>query len=369
MVFLEALSIIDLNKIKNDLGIKKNYKSKNDIILSFENEFNKLSGHQQYDLLKKLNISYKQPKIITENFNRANTTDLKYTLFIKNIDYHKKKKDLLITINNINYYYSIPEKCIIHLQKLLRKYNRLRKGKIHGFTLFNRKLCNNSTEFMTFDNIEDIDKQLYISYKDKDKFYYGFDIRSINYMIDNKLDLINPYNRNKFPNIFLRNSNILINSINKNNSIKLSINSEQEPKTPEEVYKQDIMTICQKIDELGYYSILEWFIDLSIYQYKKFYEYLVDIWEYRLNLPISQKKKIVPPDGIPWRRTTYQINKYNNIVKVRKSVLYSINKLLNSSTNIEEQKLGCMYILMALTMVNNIAAQDLPWLYQSVMLI
>ena len=96
---------------------------------------------------------------------------------------------------------------------------------------------------------------------------------------------------------------------------------------------------------------------------------LVDIWEYRLNLPISQKIKIVPPNGIPWRRTSAQINSYHCIYRVKRSVFYSIDKLMNSADSVEDQKLGCMYVLMALTMVNNIAAQDLPWLYQSAMLI
>ena len=66
---------------------------------------------------------------------------------------------------------------------------------------------------MSFDSLEDIDSKFYISYRDKDNFNYGFDIRSINYMMENKLDLHNPYNRNCFPDNFLKNCRVLIDDI------------------------------------------------------------------------------------------------------------------------------------------------------------
>ena len=121
-IFLDALTINNLKAIKKDLGIKKNFKSKCDTIKCICPELYKLNEHQQLDLLKKLNIPYKPPKLVTDNLNKGSVTDLKYTLYMKGIiDFNKKKKDLINAITNINYYYTLPEKYIITLQTLIKK--------------------------------------------------------------------------------------------------------------------------------------------------------------------------------------------------------------------------------------------------------
>ena len=369
MIFLDILTIKNLNKIKDDLNIKYNHKNKADLISYINKQFIILTNYEQLDILKKLNIKYKNPIVIKTNYNNSKISDLKYTLFMKNMNYNKKKSDLIKSLNILDYYYNIPLSKIIHLQNMLKYVNIKNNIKIQGISLYNRKLCNNNEEFMTYDNIDEIENKYFISYKDNDKFYYGFDIRSINYMIENKLDLINPYTRNLFPNRFINNIKYYIDKLKKKNIVLYLDDDKDEITDNNVILKNKIMEICTKIDDLGYYSILEWFTTLSIYQYKKFNEYLVDIWQYRLQLPQSLKNKIVPPNGQPFTKTVNIINSYNCIESVRNYVFSTINKILNSAENIEDQKLGCMYILMALTMVNNMAAQDLPWLYQSAMLI
>lgn len=375
MIFLDALTLNNLKKIKCDLGIKSSYKNKDNLINSIGKIFYNLSNTDQLDIIKRLDINYKKPNIIDKNtLNKYKIVDLKYYLFLKNIQYNGNKINLIKSVENIMSYYTIyninqKNNEIVRLQKILKKILYKRKTKLQGITLYNRSMCNNSNEFITYDDIKDIDEKFYISYRDIDGFYYGFDIRSINHMIEKNIELINPYNRNKFTLFFINNIHKLINKIKDRNIDLKLFNDQNEEKTPDEIYKDEVMEICQKIDELGYYSILEWFSNLSIYQLRKFNEYLVDIWSYRLQLSFSQKIKIVPPNGMPFRRSISQINTNDDIHKVRKHILYSIKKMIYSAISEEDQKLGCMYVLMALTMVNTIAAQDLPWLYQSAMII
>ena len=369
MVFLVALTINNLNLLKEYFGLKVKCKNKTELINYIGKHYYTLNNNQQLNILNKLNISYNEPKIISENFSKCKIIDLKYTLFLKNINYlNKNRSDLIKSIKLIDYYYSLPIQNIIRLQNIFKYFNIKKKILTQGISLFNRSLCNNEVEFMTYTNLKDIEDIFYTSYRDIDGFYYGFDIRSLNHMIKNNIELVNPYNRNKFTIKFINNINRQLKNLNDKNKI-LEFEQDDDLKTPEQLVNDEIMSICKKIDELGYYSILEWFNTLSINQFKRFHEYLVDIWQYRLQLPISQKIKIVPPHGNPFIKSTAQINSYNCINMVRKSIFSSINIMMNSAENIEDQKLGCMYVLMALTLVNNIAAQDLPWLYQSAILV
>ena len=43
-----------------------------------------------------------------------------------------------------------------------------------------------------------------------------------------------------------------------------------------------------------------------------------------------------------------------------------VNTLINSAESVQNQNLGAIYVLTALTLVNSDAANALPWLFQSV---
>jgi len=51
---------------------------------------------------------------------------------------------------------------------------------------------------------------------------------------------------------------------------------------------------------------------------------------------------------------------------LKKTILRIIENMISKSQNTEFQSLGAFYVLGAFTLVNNCAAQSLPWLYQSV---
>ncbi len=123
------------------------------------------------------------------------------------------------------------------------------------------------------------------------------------------------------------------------------------------------------MDLLGNYTQAEWIINLNQLQLRKFLLELYDIWDYRSQLTIDIKLAICPPHGLPFREIPIHIiqRNYNiNIDLLKKFCIIIIDKLINSSLIKENQGLGAMYVLSALTIVNQNAADAMPWLYQSV---
>ena len=51
---------------------------------------------------------------------------------------------------------------------------------------------------------------------------------------------------------------------------------------------------------------------------------------------------------------------------IKKSVISIIDELINKGINNDSKSLGCYYVLACLTLVNPLAANALPWLYESV---
>ena len=134
-------------------------------------------------------------------------------------------------------------------------------------------------------------------------------------------------------------------------------------------YNSKIITLFQKMDLLGNYTQAEWIINLNQLQLRKFLLELYDIWDYRSQLTIDTKLSICPPHGLPFREIPIHIiqRNYNiNIDLLKKFCIIIIDKLINSSPIKDNQVLGAMYILSALTVVNQNAADAMPWLYQSV---
>jgi hypothetical protein len=99
----------------------------------------------------------------------------------------------------------------------------------------------------------------------------------------------------------------------------------------------------------------------------KFIRELCDIWEYRAQLPLETKKLICPPYGTPFRNINLiGITNEDNVSAIRKAILESLEKMVNSGVDKDSRSLGAYYVLASLTLVNEDAAYALPWLFQSV---
>jgi hypothetical protein len=257
---------------------------------------------------------------------------------------------------------------IIKIQKVFR--GRIVKKYIglHGPATTKRNLCTNSTDFVSMEPIEEIKFNQFISYKDEDGFIYGFDITSLfNLFSKNGNINNNPYNRNKIPDIILKNIKSLLRL---SKILKIKIVLELEDETPiiseEKVVELRALSLFQNIDSLGNYSNCNWFLSLNRNQIIKFVRELADIWSYRAQLSIETKRAICPPNGDPFRNLNMSlIHISQNFNIVRKVVLEVLEKLVNSGVDKDSKSLGAYYVLGALTLVNQDAATSLPWLFQS----
>ena len=236
-------------------------------------------------------------------------------------------------------------------------------NKSQGPAFIKRQTCNNVEDFLTTETMKEIDYYLFFSFKDTDGFNYGFNLISI-YNLIIKKDTRNPYTRNYFSVelIELVQRRLLFNKIFK--------------KTHHDIYNTTVtnlnsklMTLFQKLDSLDYYTQIEWFTDLTAYNIRKFILELYDIWEYRSEITRENKLLICPPHGTPFREIPIHMIQHNyhmNIDTLKNFSILIINLFINSSPFRENQKIGAIYILSALTLVSPNAAESMPWLYQSV---
>lgn len=308
-------------------------------------------------------------KTYPKNFNEY--------LFLKNNNYTiKELKDICLFFDYKPKYkkkQELSEECYDFLKKsyyikkiqtqwrnwLIRSFK-----KSQGPAIFNRKLCNNVDDFLTTETMNEIDYYFFISFKDKDGFIYGFNIISL-YNLVLKENTTNPYTRNPFTEDFLTTikKRTIYNKIL--GKVNHSINEQIQYKTID----QKIVGLFQKMDSLGNYTQSEWLTKLPYYKLKRFVIELYDIWNYRAQLSPETKLLICPPNGNPFSNIPLQsieLNTNINISLIKHYCYIIINALIYSAVLRENQALGAIYVLSALTLVSTEAAETLPWLYDSV---
>jgi hypothetical protein len=253
---------------------------------------------------------------------------------------------------------------VAKIQKIWRKYFIRIFNKTQGPAIFKRSTCNNVEDFLTTETMKEIDYYFFISYKDIDGFIYGFNIISLFNLIKKK-DLKNPYTRNIFsPELIL----MVEKRIHYNKLLKKTYH-EINDSCRKMTIDDKINELFQKIDSFGNYSQSEWLTSLNSFYLRKFILELFDIWNYRAQILNETKIIICPPFGTPFREIPMHIissTAYVDIITIKKYCYTIVNTLINSAESVQNQNLGAIYVLTALTLVNSEAANALPWLFQSV---
>jgi len=257
----------------------------------------------------------------------------------------------------------------IYIQKIVRKIFIKNYIALHGPGFYNRSRCTNDCDFATLDEIKSIPYTQFFSFEDKDKFIYVFDILSIyNLFIKNKTQVQNPFSTKLIDKEVFNNMMTFI-KYSKMLNIKINIDyNTVEKMNDSKKLEIKILSLFQHMDSLGNYTDMRWLTSLSKYQLIKFLRELADLWHYRANLSQEVKREICPPFGNPFRAINININSihnYNHNI-IKKSVVTIIEEFITKGINSGSQSLGCYYILCCLTLVNESAAEALPWLYESV---
>lgn len=351
----------------------------------------------------------------TEYFNIKNfkLITLKNACKKHNLKVTGNKDVLFERLNNL----FLKTNACIKIQTLFRMHISKIFVNCRGPALRDRGLCNNNTDFVTLEPLNEISIEQFFSFKDDNNFIYGFNLISLMQNIKkSKKTFENPYNRlpfnKKIKSIVIKLNNcsyILSNEYRKNNGffvytqklkrtntirrrplsnniisdvdnyhphfdrrlINMTEEMENQITIIEEIRNLDISQridrLFMEFDNLGNYTSDVWFRSLSQIQLFRLYRVIYDIWVIRGQISYQLKRSICPfydPfHGIFPRRIYHDTITYEQI---QKGCLIVMENMCYSGINIEYRKIGTLHILTALTMVSSNARQTMPWLYESI---
>ena len=324
---------------------------------------NRKKGTQKYcgiHLKAKNVIDYKT--YIEEHMVTNTDVDTKIEISIEKSPYLSAK------LTKISSYNSIPEivrfssydefqvEKILLLQKTVKKW------------IYNRRTrCVNKVDFYSMDNLSEIPAP-YFACIVENGLKYGFDLRSISNYFDSGSSL------NPFTMVSFSRENIakLKSWIEKLNSDKYECCIKEDKLTSEQEFNAFALDVFQKINLLGNYADEKWLTSLSFNNLKRLYIAAEDIWNYRIQMPMEYKKKIIA-SGIAFIYINHVKEMHESEhgspeltrKKLAKLILTEFNRFVTEGINIEERKTGAMLMLTALTEVSIDAANAMPQYVQS----
>lgn len=246
------------------------------------------------------------------------------------------------------------EKACIAMQRIWRD----RQIALRGPALYARQLANNKEDFCSFESIETIPHCYFFSYLAVDGFIYAFDIRSLFCLVDSSAEMPqNPYNRQI---ISSRTLEKLATLRRRAAHCGLVTTYEVPETTPEIAVRQEAFDVFQQIDKLDFYTDLKWFTSMDIVGLQVFYRELATVFMARSELTWAQQRAIVPEN--PFTTAISEVNQMTDVLQIQRLVLDSMRKMITSSPEHNNRKLGALYIMMTLVRVNKRAAHAYPWL-------
>lgn len=253
------------------------------------------------------------------------------------------------------------------IQKIVKRFIILKYIKCHGPAYTKRDICVNDTDFFTMQSLKSIKPAQFISFKDTDNFVYGFDIRSLyNLIKKGKPPYKNPYNRRELPAYIHKNISY-IKHMSKYYKDEVELLMEEDKVDSKKEIELRALAIFQKIGDTTQYIVdHSWFWDLTRIRIIRFIRELHDIWTYRAQLSDTVKRQICYPYGNPFRNINTNSMQMQEIDSLRTISLTIIDNMISKGLDDTNKSLGSNYVLCALTLVSSVAAEQFPWLYQSV---
>jgi hypothetical protein len=246
-------------------------------------------------------------------------------------------------------YYSANKESLILIQSIIRKW-----------LVKKRKNCYNDTDILTFTSKYDIESKFFYIFNDTvSNKKFAYDIRTLLEIVNSNYSSC-PYTMRKFTddekNKVIKYSKLLE---EKNIIVKI-----QKPILDEkEELEMKMKDIFHKINMLDNYTDYIWFKNLGLSQLIDLYIRAEDIWNYRSNMTLDAKKKIVQ-NGILFNIPIQIIKNQKSVTKMRNLLLNDFMKCITEGIDINEKKLGAILVLTALVEVSIPAAIALPHLIQ-----
>ena len=148
-------------------------------------------------------------------------------------------------------------------------------------------------------------------------------------------------------------------------TLNITIDNTIEDLSQEKKIELKCLDLFQKIDELGFITNSQWFLNLNRGRLRSYLHELMDIWNYRAQLTQETKRKVEPERGNPFYNFNVQLILTQEKQQIQKKLLDIIEIFITRGQTSEDRSLGVYYVLGALTMVSLEAANSLPWLYES----
>ena len=250
-------------------------------------------------------------------------------------------------------------KAILKLQKVIRGFLCRLVVYYHGLAYYHREYCVNDVDFYNLEPLSTIPSHYFFSFCQGGK-YYGTDVRSV--IMLPLPNISNPYNREPLHYTILERSVGLVKKLQATNHPILY----EAPELSESQLKtQRVLTLFQHIDSLDNYTDTSWYWTLDVASLQRWYIEVEDIWNYRAQLTLEVKRNIIPPSyGKPFPYAPVDIKKVMDQESLREVVLTEMERLVYSGIDRHHQVLGAMYLLTGLVIVNQSAAEAMPWLWQ-----
>ena len=349
------------NKRKNGLYCGKHSKCKNiinikDVIgLNNNNIINNNITTMKADneLINIKNINLLKENVLNNNCGSYKVFYIRQMIKYHNLPINTKRSKLELVKNLKNYF---NQNCYYekNLQKVIFIQKNIRRNLIYRISN-----CVNNEDLLTLDTLYNIPLNYFIKIKDINGKYYGFDIRTLSEIYKNGGNQ-NPYTQNE---ISIEEYNKINKHINYLNNNGLEYNVKKDIIDPEKEMELRMVEIFHEIDLLDNYTDHNWFKNLNIYQLKKLYRLTEDIWNYRTDLNLEDKKKILQ-NGIAFNIPIHQINRIKHKINLQKIILNEYQRFINEGQTRDDKKLGVMLLLTGLVEVSEPAAFALPHLIQ-----
>jgi hypothetical protein len=257
-------------------------------------------------------------------------------------------KEIIKLIELERYYKNNYNKLII-IQSIIRKWSINRR----------KKSCN-LDDIMSFDSIYDIPSKFYYLFYDPiTKKSFGYDIRTLICILKSDYPSC-PYTCRNFTDdekdVIIKHSKKLLNA-------GISLDLEKIEMNPEQEMEMRMKDIFHNMNMLDNYTSHTWFKNLELNELINYYIILEDIWNYRINMDIESKKRILQThNGIAFNLSISYVRSIKSKLSLQNILLNEINRFVTEGINRDEKKLGVMLILTGLVEVSYDAAMGLPHL-------
>ena len=230
--------------------------------------------------------------------------------------------------------------------------------------------CHNPTELGTLEDLKTVPRAYLFTFREVNGYIYGFDIRSLQEIIQTSSDRFvepkNPYTGNQLSRETRHDIRLKLEWLV---SLDLPIRIQPPSLGPMKERELNILTIFQRIDQFGYPVKHEWFWSLEFRDLQNYYFGLEDIWRYRLNLLATQKQRIVKNPQTLLTEKAYVKNltaTTDNYYKLVDILIIDLTKLVTEGITRDDRANGVLYVLLGLVEVCPSAANALPQLTYAV---